>query len=548
MAPMDSNEIEKGNPEYSAHSDPASEDAKDISDVELAEIRTVKQGLHQRHIQMIALAGTIGTGLFLGSGRNLSESGPLGALLGYTIVGVAVSPVVMGVGEMGALIPLSGGVIRYVEYFVDPALAFADGWNLVYAHLVGIPAEIVAASVLVQFWVQVNNAVWITVFGVLMLITGISFVRIYGELEFFFSLLKILLIVGINLMALVITCGGGQNHEPIGFRYWHHPGPFVQYLGVSGPWGRFLGFWAMLATAPYAYAGIEFITVAAAETRNPRTAIPQAARRVFWRILLFYVITIFMIGLIVPSNDPALTAKGAKATAKSPFVIAATRAGAKAVPSIVNTVVISSAWSAGNSALLSGSRILFGLAQHGHAPRVFLRLNRFGVPWVGVALIGVFMALGFMSLDSTAYEVFTWLQDLISIATLVNWIIISITYLRFFYGCRAQGVNRQLELPWAAPFQPYSTWVSLCLFIVLLLTGGFTVFMKGHWNVQTFIGKYLEIPVIILLFFGYKFLKKTRIEPLTELPIRRFITLYQQEPVPEVKKKRGLQKLNVLWG
>ena len=304
----------------------------------------------------------------------------------------------------------------------------------------------------------------------------------------------------------------------------------------------------MLATAPYAYAGIEFITVAAAEVKNARTAIPQAARRVFWRILVFYVLTIFMVGLIVPSNDHALNAAGAKATAKSPFVIAATRAGIKVVPSIINAVVITSAWSAGNSALLSGSRILFGLAQHGHAPRIFLRINRFGVPWVGVALIGLFMLLGFMSLDSTAYEVFKWFQDLISIATLVNWIIICISYLRFFYGCRAQGIDRKKELPWAAPLQPYSTWFSLCLFIVLLLTGGFPVFMKGNWNTQTFIGKYLEIPIIIMVYLGYKFKNKTRIVSLSELPIRRFIELYQSEPLPEVKKKQGLQKLNVLWG
>ena len=227
MAPIELEKDEKGPVDYFTQSDPQSDDRKDISDAELAEIQSVKQGLHQRHIQMIALAGTIGTGLFLGSGRNLSESGPLGALLGYTIVGLAVSPVVMGVGEMGALIPLSGGVIRYIEYFVDPALSFADGWNLVYAHLVGIPAEIVAASVLVQFWITVNNAIWITMFSVLMLITGVSFVRIYGELEFFFSTLKILLVIGINIMALVITCSGGPDQEPIRFRYWHNPGPFV---------------------------------------------------------------------------------------------------------------------------------------------------------------------------------------------------------------------------------------------------------------------------------------------------------------------------------
>jgi len=217
-------------------------EARDLAEEELAEINEVRQGLHQRHIQMIALAGTIGTGLFLGSGRAIANAGPLGAFLGYTIIGFAVSPVVLAVGEMGTLVPLSGGVVRYSEYFVDPALAFANGWNLVYSYLVSIPAELVAAAVLVEYWTTgVNSAVWITIFGVAMLVAALLFVRVYGELEFAFSMLKIMLIVGVNLMALVITCGDGPSGEPVGFRYWRNPGPFVQYMDIGGSLGRFLG-------------------------------------------------------------------------------------------------------------------------------------------------------------------------------------------------------------------------------------------------------------------------------------------------------------------
>lgn len=136
---------------------------------DFGEVATMKQGLHQRHIQMIALAGTIGTGLFLSSGKAISRSGPLGAFLGYGIIGLAVSSVVFAVGEMGALVPLSGGIIRYSEYFFDPAMSFANGWNQVYADLVSVPAEIVAAAVLIEFWTTVNNAIWITVFGLSVL-------------------------------------------------------------------------------------------------------------------------------------------------------------------------------------------------------------------------------------------------------------------------------------------------------------------------------------------------------------------------------------------
>lgn len=160
----------------------------------------LRQGLHQRHIQMIALAGTLGTGLFLSSGQAIARSGPLGTWLAYSIIGGTLFSVVLAVGEMGALVPLNGGIVRYSENFVDPALAFANGWNEIYAHIVSIPSEITAAAVLVDFWIQVNNGIWITVFGVAMLCSTLVFVRVYGELEFGFALMKIALVIGLNIM------------------------------------------------------------------------------------------------------------------------------------------------------------------------------------------------------------------------------------------------------------------------------------------------------------------------------------------------------------
>ncbi|QSZ35763.1 hypothetical protein DSL72_006885 [Monilinia vaccinii-corymbosi] len=174
--------------------------ARDYEFKEFAEVKALRRGLAQRHIQMIALAGTIGTGLFLGSGKAISRAGPLGALLGYTLVGILVSGVVLSIAELSALIPLSGGIIRHAEYFVDPALSFANGWNQVYSNIITIPAELVAAAVLIQFWVQISNAVWIVSFGLLLIISNLLFVRVYGELEFVCAILKITLIVGLNIM------------------------------------------------------------------------------------------------------------------------------------------------------------------------------------------------------------------------------------------------------------------------------------------------------------------------------------------------------------
>lgn len=495
---------------------------------------------------MIALAGTIGTGLFLGSGKAIANGGPLGALMGYTFVGVLVIGVVLSIAELSALIPLSGAIIRHAEHLVDPALSFAQGWNSIYSSLVSLPAELVAAAVIVDFWSSVNSAVWITVFGLLLVIANLMFIRVYGEMEFTFASLKIMLIIGLNLMALVIVCGGGPDHEAVGFRYWRNPGVFTNYLGYTGSLGHFMGFWTTFSNAVYAYSGIENISMAAAETQAPRRNIPIAAKRIFVRVAVFYVLSIFMVGLLVPSNDANLLHSTGNA-AQSPFVIAATNAGIKVVPSIINFVVLTSAWSAGNSGLLGGSRTLYGMAREGHAPKFFLRVNRMGIPYIAVCFVSLFICLGFMTLSAGASTAFSWLQDLVSVSALVGWMVITGVYLRFYYGCKAQGIDRKTALPWAAPFQPYAAWLSFISFTILLLTGGYVTFIHGHWDTETFVSSYINIPIFILLYFGYKFTKKSTIISLKDMPIQHFIDIANANPEPPAKEKKGWHKLNILW-
>ncbi|KAK5109350.1 hypothetical protein LTR62_007119 [Meristemomyces frigidus] len=515
--------------------------------IEFEEKKELRRGLHQRHIQMIALAGTIGTGLFLGSGRAIVNGGPLGALLGYFLVGVLVVGPVISIAELSALVPLSGGIVRHAEVFFDPALSFANGWNNIYSYMVSLPAEITAAAVIVDFWAAyINNGIWITIFGLLLIASNVFLVRVYGELEFIFALLKIMLIVGLNLMSLIIVSGGGPDHHVYGAQYWRNPGPLVQYLGIAGNLGRFLGFWTTFNNAVYAYSGVETISLAAAETRSPRRNIPIAAKRIFWRVAIFYVMSIFFVGLLVPSNDDSLLHGKGVGAARSPFVIAATRAGIKIVPSIINAVVLTSAWSAGNSGLLNSSRTLYGLALEGRAPKIFKRVSRWGIPYVAVIFMSLFICLGFMSLSAGASTVFAWLQDLVSVAALVNWIVICGVYLRFYYAMKKQGISRE-RLPWKSPFQPYWAWVSSISFIILLLTGGYTTFIHGHWDNETFVSSYINIPIIFILYFGYKFIKKTKIVPLAEAPIMHFIEIADANPEPPAPPKTGWRRLNILW-
>lgn len=323
------------------------------------------------------------------------------------------------------------------------------------------------------------------------------------------------------------------------------PGPFAQeYLGFTGPLGRFLGFYTVFANALYAYSGIENISLAAAETQNARRVIPQAAKRVFWRILIFYVLTIFLVGLVIPSdNDMLFQSKGAAA---SPFVISAKLAGIKVIPHVINAIVITSAWSCGIMGMMSYIRYLFGLAKNGHAPKVFLRINRFGIPWTAATLFTVFMALGYLATSNGAAQVFTWLQDLLSTTILVNWSVILITFLRFYYGCKKQRISRK-ELPYQSPFQPYYAWPSLFMCILLLVTGGWKAFLKGRWDTHAFVSAYLNVPFVLVLYLRYKYIKKTKIIPLDQIPIRPLLEIAHADPSPPLKSKKGWRKLNILW-
>lgn len=196
------------------------------------------------------------------------------------------------------------------------------------------------------------------------------------------------------MLGLVIDLGGVPGTPRIGFRYWNHPGPFVEFIG-TGSWGKFLGYWAAMSNAVFSFAGTESIAMAAAETVNPRVAIPRACKRVFARVFVFYILAVLVVGVLVPSDDPRLNDQPNTA-AQSPFVIAASAAGLRGIPSLVNAVVITSAWSSSNQALLSGTRVLYGLALKNQAPRIFLRTTVWGVPYVCVLFNTSFMFLAFM--------------------------------------------------------------------------------------------------------------------------------------------------------
>ncbi|OAQ67341.1 proline-specific permease [Purpureocillium lilacinum] len=492
-----------------------------------AEAGELKRDLSSRHINMIALAGMIGTGLFLSSGQVIATAGPVGAILAYLLMGCATAGVSFTTGELSAFMPHTGGFIRHASKLVEPALGAATGWNFWYTMAISAPAEISAAATLIQFWnTDINPGVWITVFLVVIIVLNFCGVRLYGESEVVFASLKIMLIIGLIIGGLVIDLGGAPNHDRSGFRYWIHPGAFNTFL-KTGSAGQFLAFWKAMLPAAFSFGNIQIVAISGSETRNPRKVIPAATKTTFYRVLIFYVCSIFIVGLIVPYDDTALSLSTGTAT-QSPFVIAFERSGVSVVPSIINAVVCTSAFSSGSACIFIASRTLYGLSCDGHAPKFFQRCNRWGTPHYAVGTTCAILPLVYLNVTNNTAVVFGWFVNITTIAGLIGWIVIELTFLRFHAGLKRQGYSRD-DLPYKSPLQPYVAWVTLVIVSLVVLFSGFDVFVQGKFTVAGLLTYYLNLVIFAALYIVFKLFLKSRVVKLSEMDLQQEFIMIQEE-------------------
>lgn len=499
--------------------------------------------LKNRHIAMISIGGVIGTGLFLGTATSLRNGGPIGLLLGYMAMGTICYTVMISLGEMIAYLPIPGGHIALAERFVNPAFSFTMGWNYWYNWTIILPAELSASAVLVGYWTQdVNPAVWITVCMVVVVVINMLGAGAYGEAEFIFASIKVVTIVGLIILGVILDLGGGPNRDRIGFRYWLNPGPFVQFNGIEGAKGRFLGWWAVMTQAAFSFIGTEIVAIAAAEAKNPRRNLPRAIKRVYIRILLFYILGTFIIGLLVPSNSPGLDLSDGTA-ASSPFVLAIENAGIKALPSIINACLLTSAWSAASSDLYTSSRALYGLAKAGNAPKIFLKTSKKGLPWVSVIFNASFSVLAYMGLQSGSGRVFSWFANMTAVAGLMTWFGVSFTYLRFKAGMKAQGRDRK-KLPYYTNLQPFAAWYSMCFSLLICIMSGWTVFLKGRWSTETFVTNYFPLALFPVLYTGARFYYR---KPLIAPKDMDFVTNIDEIEADTFDEPPPRNRLEAFW-
>ncbi|KAG0936984.1 hypothetical protein G6F57_007685 [Rhizopus arrhizus] len=451
-----------------------------------------QRGLSARHIQMISLGGAIGTGLFLSSGTNIAQAGPAGALIAYCV------------GEMATFMPVSGSFNHYATRFVEPSLGFALGWNYWFSS-VTIAAELSAAATIIKFWGHIMpDPAWSTIFLVVIVAINFLGVRIYGELEYWFALIKILIVLVFIIIGILVTAGAVGGHT-IGFEYWKNPGAFNNGA---------VGTVSVLLSAGFSFQGTEIVGITAGEAKNPTKTVPRAIRNTFWRIIVFYVITIFLLGMCIPYNDEGLSnPDGGAGTASFTLVFQA--AGISVGAHIINAIVLTSVLSAANSSLYTTSRTLLGLARDGNAPAFLGRVNKHGSPYWAVILSSTIgFACVFVSIYS-AEQGFVWFQAITAVSGFISWAGIGGVHVRFRRAYVRQGRSID-ELPYKSFAYPFSGIFSCCLSILIILGQGYASFTP-QFDAITFCISYVGIVPFILCYVIHKAVTRKRVVPLEEV-------------------------------
>ncbi|KAL4932429.1 amino acid permease [Aspergillus undulatus] len=467
----------------------------------------LKRKLHSRHLQMIAIGGIIGPGLLVGSGKAFSEGGPGGVLISFSLVGIIVYFVMQALGEMATAIPVTGSFTEYAQRFVDDSLAFGLGWAYWWLWITVLANEYNAVSLVIMYWTDaVPQWAWILIFWFLFLGLANFGVREYGEMEFWLSLIKVLALIVFFILAICISTGG-IGGEAIGFKYWHNPGAFADSIN---------GVARTFVVAGTLYARTEMVGITAGESSNPQKAVPRAIKQVFWRILVFYIGTMFFIGILMPYTEPQLL-NSSSYGANSPLTIALSNAGIQPAAHLINALIVVSVISAGIGSLYVSSRTILFMARTGKAPKFLGRTNAAGVPWPAILFSNIFTCIVFLTLGESAGKVYNALITLSGVATFLVWSTICIAHIRFRLALTAQGQSPS-SLPFRAAFYPWGTYFSLALCIFLTFFQGYTAFLNP-FSADDFVINYILLPVFAIFVGGWKVWHRTKIVGLAEMDI-----------------------------
>jgi len=415
----------------------------------------LERGLEERHVQLMAIGGAIGVGLFLGSARAIQTAGPA-LLLAYAGGGFILYIIMRALGEMATEHPIAGSFAAYAYTYISPLLGFMTGWSYWFMWVVTCMAEVTAVGVYIQFWWP-NIPTWITAFVCIALLTlvNLTAASLFGEIEFWFALIKVVtIIVMIVVGGIMMFTGLGNNGVAVGFTNLYSHGGFFP----KGIWGPMQA----LVMVTFAFLGIELIGVTAGEAKNPDKVIPSAIKKVFWRIMIFYVGALTVIMSLYPWTE--IGTKG------SPFVMTFASLGIAAAAGIINFVVLTAASSSCNSGIFTTGRMLYSLALEGKAPKYFAEVSKTKVPARGILFSAAMMMFGVVLNFVVPEEAFNYITSIATFVGIFVWFVITWCQMNFRKTLTPEQV-KNLKFPmFGFPVANYIAMAFLAFVIVIMCT------------------------------------------------------------------------------
>lgn len=456
-------------------------------------------------MNMIAIGGAIGTGLFVATGSSISSAGPGGSMVAYTVIGIAVYFVMTSLGEMATYRPVPGAFETYATDYVGKSFGFAMGWNYWYCSAMTVATELVASAIVMKFWFPDSSSVmWSAIFIFVLLGLNLFSAGIFGEAEFWFAGIKVVTII-IFLVIGVLMIFGIFHSDTVGFSNWTKgEAPFV---------GGTMGMFSVFMVAGFSFVGVEATAIAAGECVNPEKTVPKAINSVFWRILIFYIGAIFVVATLISYTDPNLLNADLDSVAISPFTIVFEKSGIAAAASVMNAVILTSVLSCGNSTIYSASRLLYSMAESNKAPKALGKVTKRGVPVAAVLFTAVVACLCFLTSLNSDSAVYTWLYNATGLTGFITWFGICVCHLRFRKGLKAQG-HSVSELKYTSKLYPFGTWYSLIVSGVVILGQGYYAISSSGVDWYGIMVAYIGLPIFLALLIIHKLVKKTRmVEP-----------------------------------
>ncbi|MDQ7192783.1 amino acid permease [Staphylococcus felis] len=485
---------------------------------------TVQRHLKDRHISMIAIGGAIGTGLFMTSGGAIHDAGPLGALLGYAIIGIMVFFLMTSLGEMATYLPVSGSFSTYATRFVDPSLGFALGWNYWFNWVITVAADVTIAAQVIQYWEPLQFLpawAWSCIFMAIIFSLNALSVQVYGESEYWFAFVKVATVI-IFIIVGLLTIIGIMGGSAVGFDVFTRGE--APLLG-DGLGGNLLVIFGVFLIAGFSFQGTELVGITAGESENPERAVPKAIKQVFWRILLFYIFAIFIIGMLIPYNHAALMG-GGDDIATSPFTLVFKNAGLAFAASFMNAVILTSVLSAGNSGMYASTRMLYSMSKDGLASKAFGKTNQKGTPIISMLSTALVVILIFVvqHLSGNAYE---YIVAASGLTGFIAWLGIAISHYRFRKAFDAQNYDVS-QLKYQAKLFPFGPILALILCIVVIIGQDVDFITSGDFDLNRFLITYMGIPVFLIFFFYHKIRYKTKRIPLEKVNLDPHVSMEER--------------------